>query len=150
MIFDVDGVFTDGKFLYSASGKQYKQFGAHDADGIKMLRAAEIELHVVSADKRGFAISERRMSDMGLNLILKNEQDRYEWIKSNFTYAGTGYMGDGHFDAQIFKIVEFPFAPNNAVKLARENAKYITESKGGEGAVYEAALIILGIIGGLS
>ena len=38
LIFDVDGVMTSGQFLYSSNGKVYKIFGAHDSDGLKLLK----------------------------------------------------------------------------------------------------------------
>ena len=147
VIFDVDGVFTDGKFFYSAEGKKYKQFGAHDSDGIKLLKKFGINVCAVSADHRGFKISDRRMSDMGLQLILKSEKERFDWIKENFPKAQTCYMGDGHFDGDIFDIVNFSIAPINAVERTRAKASYVTDAKGGEGAVYEAALKVLELNG---
>jgi len=38
IIFDVDGILTDGSFLYDEKGKKFKKFGAHDADGLNLLK----------------------------------------------------------------------------------------------------------------
>ena len=57
VLFDVDGVFTDGCFYYSAQGKIIKVFGPHDGDGIKLLRALGLTISAISADQRGFSIS---------------------------------------------------------------------------------------------
>ena len=55
-ILDIDGVMTTGQFLYSKKGKEYKIFGAHDSDGLKMLKD-KIKILFITSDKRGFKIS---------------------------------------------------------------------------------------------
>ena len=60
VIFDVDGVFTDGTFFYDSHGKCFKRFGPHDSDGIKLLRSANFSIEAITADKRGFPISKAR------------------------------------------------------------------------------------------
>ena len=64
VISDVDGCLTDGKFIYTSEGKVAKIFGAHDNDGIKLLRKNGIEVRFISADKRGFEITKKRIEDM--------------------------------------------------------------------------------------
>ena len=82
-ILDVDGVMTSGKFLYSSKGKVYKEFGAHDSDGLKIL-SKYLNIEFITADKRGLAISKSRISkDMGFKLTLVPEEKRYEFLKLN-------------------------------------------------------------------
>ena len=143
-VLDVDGVFTTGQFLYTADGKFAKVFGAHDADGIKLIRPY-VKLHTISADKRGFAITKKRVQDdMGLTLHLVPEGDRLEWMKKNFDLEHCAYMGDGIFDAQIFNFVGYAIAPQNAFYLAKQEADYVTEARSGEGAVAEACWHLIG------
>ena len=52
LIIDVDGVMTTGQFLYSSKGKEYKIFGPHDTDGLKIIKD-KINIVFISADKRG-------------------------------------------------------------------------------------------------
>ena len=141
-VFDVDGVFTNGQFLYDEHGKQYKIFGAHDADGVKMLRQIGILVSAITADKSGYNITEKRMKDMAIDLKLVSENDRLSYLKGIQNYNDLCFMGDGHYDALVFPHVGYSIAPANGVPLARGNASYVTELKGGEGAVYEAALHI--------
>jgi 3-deoxy-D-manno-octulosonate 8-phosphate phosphatase (KDO 8-P phosphatase) len=61
-ILDVDGVMTDGKFHYSENGKVMKVFGADDSDAFSLL-ASSLDIHFVSGDRRGFAISKARIAD---------------------------------------------------------------------------------------
>lgn len=143
LILDVDGVLTTGQFLYTSSGKFSKIFGPHDNDGIKLLSKL-IDIRAVSADKRGFPITKKRVSeDMGLKLTLISETDRLSWLKKNFDLSQTIYMGDGMHDAVIFEHVAYSIAPFNAFYLARDKADFVTSHRAGEGAVAEACLHII-------
>lgn len=142
VIFDVDGVMTTGHFLYSSNGKEYKIFGPHDNDGIKMIRGV-VEILFVTADKRGYPITERRIvDDMGQKLCLVSEDERYDFIEARYGMSNVVYMGDGYYDAKILKSCFFGIVPNNARVEAKESADYITPSNSGEGAVLDACLKI--------
>ncbi len=143
LIFDVDGVFTDGKFYYTVDGKIMKKFGPEDNDAISLLKD-RLNICAVSGDKNGFAITKKRISDdMGLPLDLVSTFERIEWIRERFDPEETIYMGDGIFDPLVFKHVAYSIAPANAFYKTKEHADFITEARGGEGAVAEACLHIL-------
>ena len=140
-VLDVDGVMTTGQFLYSADGKTHKVFGPHDNEGIKLLKGL-LPVRFITADKRGFGITKRRIvDDMGCPLDLVPEAEREAFI------AGLGdrvaFMGDGYSDARCMRRVLFAVAPANARKEAREAAHFVTESRSGEGAVLDACLEII-------
>jgi len=142
LILDLDGVLTDGKFLYSKSGKSYKAFSVDDHDGIKLVQTF-LDVHIVSADSRGFEISKRRVvKDMNLSLTLVSIEDRLDWIERNFGLDNTIYMGDGIFDKAIFQKVYYAIAPSSALKEVRRAADFVTTAKGGERSVAEACLHI--------
>lgn len=140
-VLDVDGVLTTGQFLYSAKGKEYKIFGAHDADGLKKIKD-RVNITFISGDHRGFSITEKRINDMKFTVALVPEEERFQYIKEKFGFENTIFMGDGIYDAPILKACKFGIAPSNARKEAKESAQFITESKGGEGAVCDACLEI--------
>tara|TARA_B100001057_G_C22860779_1_gene954418 strand:+ start:1210 stop:1686 length:477 start_codon:yes stop_codon:yes gene_type:complete len=139
-ILDVDGVLTDGKFLYSSEGKIYKTFGPHDSDGLKLI-CAHIQIEFISADKRGFLISKKRVEDMGFKIKLVSENNRYNYVKE-YGFKNTIYMGDGIYDADIIRDVAFGIAPKNAREEAKKYADFITENNSSEGAVLDACLEI--------
>lgn len=141
LIIDVDGVMTTGQFLYSKKGKEYKIFGPHDADGLKLIKD-KINIIFVSADKRGFNISKKRIIDMGYKIELIEDKNRYDWIKKRFGFENTIFIGDGIFDAPVIKDCKFGIAPSNARIEAKKWAKYITPSKSAEGAVCDACIKI--------
>ena len=143
LILDVDGVLTTGQFLYSENGKEYKVFGPHDNDGIKMI-AGKLKIVFLTADKRGFKISKKRIvDDMKQKLVLVSEGDRLSYIENNYGLENVVYMGDGYFDACILKKCFYGIAPANARAEAKDAADYVTPSLSGEGAVLDACLHII-------
>lgn len=142
-ILDVDGVFTDGKFYYTVDGKVMKKFGPEDNDALSLLKG-RLHIHAVSGDKNGFAITKKRIADdMKLPLNQVSTFERIEWIRERFDPEETIYMGDGIFDPLVFKYVAYSIAPANAFSKTKAQADFVTEARGGEGAVAEACLHIL-------
>lgn len=142
-IIDVDGVLTDGKFCYTAKGKVSKIFGPDDNDALCLLQE-KLKIQFVTGDKRGFNITKKRVvDDMHFPLGLVSTFGRVEWIKNNFGLKDTIYMGDGIFDSIVFNKVGYSIAPANAFFKTKEYANFITNAKGGEGALAEACLHIM-------
>jgi len=142
-ILDVDGVFTDGKFYYTENGKIMKRFGDADNDALSLLDN-RMHIEMITGDKRGFQISKKRIQDdMGYPINLVSTFQRLDWIAERFNLDETIYMGDGIYDPIVFNSVGFSIAPANAFYNTKKYAKYVTNSKGGEGAVAEAVIYIL-------
>jgi 3-deoxy-D-manno-octulosonate 8-phosphate phosphatase (KDO 8-P phosphatase) len=143
LIFDVDGVFTDGKFYYTSKGKHMKVFGPDDATVIGITKEF-IKIVVITADKRGFSITRKRIQeDLHLELHLVGEVERIKWIEERYPVASTIYMGDGVLDPLVFKKVAYSIAPKNASEQVRRKADFVTKTSGGDRAVAEACLHIL-------
>ena len=142
-ILDVDGVLTTGQFFYSAEGKQFKVFGPDDNDGLSLLKQ-HIEIRFVTGDKKGFAISKKRIvDDMGYPLDLVSTIKRVEWVKALYPLDQVIFMGDGIFDHYVMTQVGYAIAPANADAIAKKSAHYVTKRSGGDRAVSEACLHIL-------
>jgi len=142
-IIDVDGVLTDGQFHYSSAGKMAKIFGPNDNDALSLIKKY-LKVLMVTGDKRGFSITKKRISeDMKFPLYLVSTFERIKWIKENFNPAETIYMGDGIFDAAVFKKVAYGIAPANAFYTTKKAANFVTQSRGGDSAVAEACLHIM-------
>ena len=142
LILDVDGVLTTGQFLYTEEGKFAKVFGPHDNDGIKII-SKFMKVHVITADKRGFGITKKRIDDMKLPLDLVPEADRKGWLEKNFNLKECAFMGDSLHDAEIFPSMGYSIAPASAFYPALEAADFVTKHRAGEGAVGEACLHII-------
>lgn len=136
-LLDVDGVLTPGNFFYNSDGKILKEFGPHDSYSLKKLKT-RLNISFISADKRGYEISEKRISDMGFKLSLVSEEDRFVFVSENFDFSNLIYMGDGDADAPILKKAYKGIAPSNARPKALKNADFVTNNRGGNGAVADA------------
>jgi 3-deoxy-D-manno-octulosonate 8-phosphate phosphatase (KDO 8-P phosphatase) len=142
LILDVDGVLTDGGFYYTTEGKVMKKFGSDDSDALKLLEG-KLNVVAITADSRGFDITKKRTDDMGLKLELVSTSERLAWIEKNFKLEETIYMADGILDWPIFEKVAYSIAPANAFDTTKRKATFVTEKRGGEGAVAEAVMHIL-------
>ena len=142
-ILDVDGVMTTGQFLYTAEGKAMKVFGPDDNDGLSLLKN-DIEIRFITGDKKGLAISQKRIvDDMRYPLDVVSTIRRVDWIRDKYPLEQVIYMGDGIFDHYVMRKVGYAIAPANADRLAKQHAHYVTERAGGDRAVAEAALHIM-------
>ncbi|MEI8033275.1 MAG: HAD hydrolase family protein [Chlorobiaceae bacterium] len=143
-ILDVDGVLTTGQFYYTDKGKVMKVFGPDDNDGLSLLRQ-HVEIRFVTGDKKGYPITQKRVvDDMKFPLDLVSTIHRLDWIKERYQPEKVIYMGDGIFDHYVMRKVGYAIAPANADKLALQHAHFVTERSGGERAVAEACLHVLG------
>ena len=142
-ILDVDGVMTTGQFSYTIKGKASKVFGPDDHDALLLVKE-EMPIHFVSGDRRGFAISQRRIvGDMKFPLDLVSTVDRLTWIAERWDPAQIIYMGDGLLDMAVFAAVGYSICPGDGFHLTRIKASYVTSHTGGNRAVAEACVHIL-------
>lgn len=143
-VIDVDGVMTDGQYYYTSDGKFMKAFGPDDHDALLLLKPY-ISIQFVTGDKKGFAISKKRIvDDMKMPLESVSTFDRVAWMQTQgLDLQQTIYMGDGIFDAMVFDAVGYGIAPANAFPTTREKARFVTTCTGGRSAVAEACIHIL-------
>lgn len=142
-ILDVDGVLTDGKFYYTSEGKIMKKFGPDDNDALSLLDPF-LTIEFVTADKKGFEISNKRIrEDMKRKITLVSSFERLNWIEKRYKLEDVIYMGDGIFDYLVFEKVGYSIAPSNASKNTKDKASWVVSRKGGDRAVSEAVIHIL-------
>jgi 3-deoxy-D-manno-octulosonate 8-phosphate phosphatase (KDO 8-P phosphatase) len=144
VVFDVDGVMTDGRFAYnSTEGKAFKTFGPDDGDALKLLKA-QVPVAFVSADGRGFPISERRIAqDMGHEIALVSQGERLAWIADRAPLDQVAYMGDSFTDITVLDAVGTGITTSDALPGVQRAATYVTGRRGGDRAVAEACFFLL-------
>lgn len=141
--FDVDGVMTDGRFGYTANGKEMKRFGPDDADALKVLKST-VPIVFVSADRRGFPITERRIGiDMGHEVVLVGSGERQEWLAARAPLERVAYMGDSFTDIPLLREVAVGITTADALPGVQAAAGYVTRRRGGDRAVAEACFHLL-------
>lgn len=146
IILDVDGVLTDGRIIYDSQGNEYKIFDVQDGYGIELLRKKGIKVAIVSG--RSSSIVEKRAHDLGIEDVYQGVNDkttvlRELLIKYKFNPKDVCAVGDDILDIGLMKRVGLPVAVDNARPEVKKIAKYITDARGGEGAVREVAEMIL-------
>lgn len=144
--FDVDGVFTDGRFYLSDDGVESKTFSTQDGFGIRCLIKAGIEVAVISGRTSGAV--DRRMAELGVPHVIQGCKDKvgaFESLASGLGIATAecAYVGDDVPDLPLLNKVGFAVAVSNAVDAVIEQCDYTTEAHGGFGAVREVCDLLL-------
>jgi len=145
--FDVDGVFTDGRFYLSDDGVETKAFNTQDGFGIRQLLDAGINVAVISGRQSGAV--EKRMAELGVKHVFVGARDKiaaFEALIANLGIADSecAYVGDDIPDLALLDRVGYSIAVANAVALIRESCDYTTVAEGGHGAVREVCDLVLG------
>lgn len=145
-ISDIDGVLTDGKLYYTKNGEEVKVFNVMDGLGIKLLQSKNIKFGIISGRHSEALIN--RLKELKIDIIYTGNHhklDIYNNIKRdlNLKDEEIAYMGDDLVDIPLLKRVNMSFAPSNAHPFVKKFCKYITNNKGGEGALREAIEILL-------
>ncbi|QKQ24546.1 3-deoxy-manno-octulosonate-8-phosphatase KdsC [Candidatus Ruthia endofausta] len=146
IIFDVDGVLTDGGLYFSDEGIELKRFNSFDGLGIKLLKQNGIEVAVISA--RNSKNVAHRMKNLGIEHFYQGQDDKVVAFnnlikKLSLQTEQVAYMGDDIIDLPVMRKVNLPIAVANAHELVKENACFVTEKIGGYGAVREVCDLLL-------
>lgn len=146
MIFDVDGIMTDGGLHYGPDGEMLKRFNVLDGHGIKLLQRAGIATAVISA--RSSPVVARRATDLGIEHVFQGAHDKrlaftQLLAASNHTPDQCGYMGDDVIDLPVLLQVKFAASVPNAHSEVRQRVHYVSAAAGGAGAVREVCDFIL-------
>jgi 3-deoxy-D-manno-octulosonate 8-phosphate phosphatase (KDO 8-P phosphatase) len=146
MIFDVDGVLTDGTLYFSETGAELKAFSARDGHGLKMLRESGVEVAILSA-RRSRAV-DVRAAELGIALVEQGAQDKTEAfqnliVRARASAEATGYMGDDLMDLPVLSRCGFAASVPDAPELVRERVHHVTRAPAGRGAAREVCELIM-------
>lgn len=145
-VFDVDGVFTDGRFYLSNEGVESKAFCTQDGFGVRKLLQAGVHVAVISGrSSRAVAL---RMSELGVPHVLQGVADKvaaFEQLlaKLQLSHEQCVYTGDDVPDLPLLQRAGYAVAVANAVGEVKAACDYTTRYHGGFGAVREVCELIL-------
>lgn len=147
VVFDVDGVLTDGTLSYSANGEEVKHFNVKDGVGIKLLNVYEVITAVISA--KDSAPLRKRISDLGIPNFYPACKDKWEKLSTLMDTLGVApsevcYVGDDVIDLKVMKRIGLSITPADGFWLVKEHSDLITDAAGGKGVAREVADIVLG------
>ena len=146
LILDVDGVLTDGSIILDDNGNEIKSFHVRDGHGLKMLQKAGIQIAIITG--RHSKVVERRAHELGITEVYQRchiKTVAYDDLLEKFGIEDkeTAYVGDDIVDIPIFKRVGLSIAVADAVDEAKREALFVTNNRGGRGAVREVCELIL-------
>jgi 3-deoxy-D-manno-octulosonate 8-phosphate phosphatase (KDO 8-P phosphatase) len=146
MVFDVDGVMTDGALWYGPRGEALKRFHAHDGHGVKLLAAAGVPCAILSG-RRSKAVT-RRAAELGIRHVFQGVEDKLAKFlelsrKKKVSVAHIGYMGDELVDLPVLERCGFASAPGEAPEAVRRRVHYVARAPAGGGAVREVCELLL-------
>lgn len=158
--FDGDGViFTGRVFVDSDHGELFKERSHVDGQGISLLRAAGLKIAFVSGEKTGVleklgeklnslpSVKEGKWPEIAVFVGHqgKNKVEVIEeWLKGiGIDWSECAAMGDDLADYQLLKRVGIAIVPNQAERIIKEIAHYVTPREGGNGAIRDFCNLIL-------
>lgn len=139
LVMDVDGTLTDGKIYMSASGEIMKAFNIKDGYGIhNMLIPAGITPVIITGRKSDIVTN--RAKELGIAMVHQGVSDKAGKLKEVAEDLSTvAFIGDDLNDMPCIELVKgaggLNGCPFDAVKEVKENVDFVSEYKGGEGAV---------------
>lgn len=148
IILDVDGVLTDGSLFYDDSGREFKAFHSKDGLGLRMAQDAGIEVALLTGRKSALVKHRAKNLKIRPELVFQGYRDKrpaYLDIKkaTGFSDAEIAYVGDDVVDLPVMVQVGLAIAVHDAHAFVLEHADWVTELKGGRGAVREVCDFIL-------
>lgn len=146
VIFDVDGVLSDGKLFFDLKGNEYKSFHAQDGQGLKLLQQNGIEVAVISGRKS--PIVERRLHQLGIQHVFQGQENKVAAFEAilqslNLNSENVAHVGDDLPDLALFSRVGLAFAVQNANPSVVKYCHAQTERDGGHGAAREVCDFLL-------
>jgi 3-deoxy-D-manno-octulosonate 8-phosphate phosphatase, YrbI family len=152
MIFDVDGVLTDGRLYYGEHGETVKRFHALDGFGLRMLHESGVEVAFMTG--RESPTVARRAAELGISEVQQGIRDKNAAVTSlaqrhNLELDEIGFMGDDIIDLAAMHRVGFAASVSEAPVYITQAAHWVASRPAGGGAARECCDLILAAQGRL-
>jgi len=153
IVFDVDGVLTDGSLYLDNHDNEYKAFYVRDGHGIKMLMESGVEIGVITG--RDSPVVVRRMTELGISHFYQGCQEKrpvFDALLKRLDLAATeaAYVGDDIVDLPVMLRAHLAIAVADAHPLVKQHAHWVTPNAGGRGAARDACELIMSAQGTLA
>ncbi len=146
VLFDVDGVLTDGRLILGDDGQEYKTFNSKDGHGIKMMQRNGVSAGIITG--RTSKVVEHRVRDLKIAHVHQGCAEKLPVYRKLIAELGltpeeTAFVGDDVVDLPIMLNVGLAVAPHDAHPLVRSHAHWTTPSGGGRGCARELCELML-------
>ena len=146
VVFDVDGVLTDGSLFIGDDGQEYKAFHSRDGLGMKLLRKSGVEIGIITA--RTSEVVKHRMENLDIEHVYQGRLEKLPALeellaKLGVSFEQTAYVGDDVVDLPVMRQVGLAIAVQDAHPLAKQHAHWQTPHGGGRGAARDVCELIM-------
>ncbi len=146
VVFDVDGVLTDGSLFVGDDGQEYKAFHSRDGLGMKLLRKSGVEIGIITA--RTSEVVKHRMENLDIQHVYQGRLEKLPALeellaKLELSFEQTAYVGDDIVDLPVMRQVGLAIAVQDAHPLAKQHAHWQTPHSGGRGAARDVCELIM-------
>jgi len=146
IVFDVDGVMTDGSLYLCDDGQEFKAFNSHDGLGMKMLKASGVEMAIITGRSSNVVI--KRAENTGVAHFYQGVEDKLEALehlaqKLGLELSQCAFMGDDVVDLPPMRRSGLALSVPAAPPLVKQHSHYVTTREGGHGAVREVVELIM-------
>jgi 3-deoxy-D-manno-octulosonate 8-phosphate phosphatase (KDO 8-P phosphatase) len=146
LLMDCDGVLTDGRLWLLEDGNEHKSFHSQDGLGLRLFHRAGHMSGIISG--RTSRAVERRADELRITFVRQGEAEKvvaFEEVlrQAEVSEGEVAFVGDDLTDIPLMRRVELAVAVADAVAETRAAAHYVTQARGGRGAVREVVELIL-------
>ncbi len=146
VLFDVDGVLTDGALYIDDQGSERKRFHVHDGHGLKALQRAGLEIGFITA--RTSEALQHRAAELGISHVLSGRMDKLKAARAlakelKLDLSECSYTGDDWVDIPLLLECGLAIAVDNAHEAVKRVAHWVTPRSGGDGAVRDVCELLL-------
>ena len=146
LLMDCDGVLTDGRIWILEDGDDQKTFNVRDGMGLELLHRAGLKSGIISG--RSSRALSQRAEKLGVSYLRQGCSDKIGALDEILAHAmltrkDVAYIGDDLPDIPLVQAVELGMAVGDAAPETLARADYVTEARGGNGAVREVVELIL-------
>lgn len=146
VVFDVDGVLTDGSLYLCDDGQEIKAFHSRDGHGMKMLQRTGVPIAIITG--RTSQVVTHRMASLGIEHVYQGRLEKLPAfdeliVKLGVSADEVAYMGDDVVDLPIMTRVGFAAAVQDAHELVKKHAHWHAPSAGGRGAARDLCELIM-------
>ena len=146
VVFDVDGVLTDGSLYIGDDGQEYKAFHSKDGHGMVMLQDSGVQIAIITG--RTSDVVRIRMQSLGVQHVYQGRRHKLPAYREVKQATGLGdeqiaYVGDDVVDLPVMTRVGLAIAVQDAHRLTKQHAHWVTPSGGGRGAAREVCEMLM-------
>ncbi len=148
LIFDVDGVLTDGSLFIGDDGQEYKAFHSQDGHGIKMLQKYGVRCAIITG--RTSKVVEHRIRNLGIDpeLVWQGQHDKLQGFAELLKHTGLqadeiAYLGDDVVDLPVMQKVGLAIAVQDAHAFVLKHSHWQTPRAGGRGAARDVCEMLM-------